>query len=57
MKLIGTVIWFVVVWAFILTILFQRWHAREHRDAEATEEALGHTRQNTSHDHEQDALL
>lgn len=53
MKLIGTVIWFVVAWAFVLTILLQRWYAR---DAEATEEALKHTRQNTSHDHEMDAL-
>lgn len=56
MKLIGTVVWFVVAWSLILATLLSRWYAREHRDAEATEEALKHTRQTTDDSHIWDAM-
>ena len=52
----GVWTWFGIAWLFLAAVLLSRWYAREHRDAEATEEALKHTRQNTSHQYEQDAL-
>lgn len=56
MKLIGTLVWFGIAWLFIAAVLLSRWYAREHRDAEATEEALKHTRRTAGHEHEMDML-
>ena len=49
-------IWFGVAWLFLLAVLFKRNSEREHRDAEATEEALKHTRRTAGHEHEMDML-
>ncbi len=43
--------WFGIAWLFLAAVLLSRWYAREHRDAEATEEALKHTRQTTDDSH------
>ena len=48
--------WFGIAWLFLAAVLLSRWYAREHRDAEATEEALKHTRQSTSDEHIWDAM-
>ena len=51
---IGAWVWFLIAWAFILAVLFKRWHDREHRDQKATEQALKRTRQRVGDDHYQD---
>lgn len=38
------VMWFVIAWAFIIALLLKRWREREHRDQQATEDALASTR-------------
>lgn len=48
--------WFGIAWLFIAAVLLSRWYAREHRDAEATEEALNRTRQTTDDSHIWDAM-
>lgn len=49
--------WFGIAWLFIAAVLLSRWYAREHRDAEATEEALGPPPENPPVvDHRWDAM-
>ena len=56
MSTAATWLWFGIAWIFLLAVIFKHWFAREHRDAEATEEALSRTRRTAGHEFEQDAL-
>lgn len=47
--------WFGVAWLFLAAVAYSRWRAREHRDQQATEEALDRTRQHIGSDHIWDA--
>lgn len=49
-------LWFVIS-VFAAPILHTYWKARERRDAAATEQALKQCKADTTHAHEQDALL
>ena len=56
MSTAATWIWFGVAWAFLLAVIFKHWFAREHRDADATEQALSRTRRSTDDSHIWDAM-
>ncbi len=56
MSAVATVLWFAIAWVFLLAVIFKHWYANDHRQAEATEEALSRTRQSTDRSHEMDAM-